>query len=248
MSVLWHFNITFLEEGNIYFFYKPKKGRDEVRGLIDISRFYLVLDPYGGKGLRFLILGPKKMPGIDDGQDRAWGYIEKVGGRGFMTGPKPKYRFTGQARPAGEGVYAIVRHAQHTHLVYSLELPHRLGEVQKTLNINREGSYICVIKHPDAALPQDPRGREFIKRQYARYNVSLTDKFQNRRYIPLDPPSFLDHEGTMVYLIGVSDNVGRLGLTVNKNRETEETADIFRQLQLNKSLHPIKPLLKGNWQ
>jgi hypothetical protein len=54
-------------------------------------------------------------------------------------------RHLAPARPAGEGVYTIARHDDHTHLAFALELPERPGEVQEELNIPREGSYIITV-------------------------------------------------------------------------------------------------------
>lgn len=240
----WELNIEFLEQGNIFFFYKPKRGVDEVHGLGDISRFYFVLDPYGGKNIRFIVLGPKKMPSVSDGQDRAWGFVEKVGGRGFaVTNPQRTRPFARGARPAGEGIYAIVKHADHTHLVYSLELPARVGEVQKTLNISREASFIFIVKHPDASVAS-----AIDRQQPEPSDKGFVQQFGSRRYIPVNPPELLDYEGAMLLIIGVNDELASLGLSVNKNKETEETADIFRELKVNKDRHPTDPLLKGKWK
>lgn len=249
MTVNWRLTTRFLEEGNIYFFYKPKKGRKDVGGLTDVSRFYFVLDPYGGKSLRFVVMGPKRMPALMYNDDRAWGFVEKVGGRGFATTSLRKQTITGKARPAGEGLYALVKHADHTHLVYTLELPERVGPVQKTFNITREGSLIIVVKHPEIDIPATERKREIVGRgEVVRYSDELTSRFGSRRYVPLDPPGYLDYEGTMLYLIAVGESIARLGIEVSKEKETEDTADIFRELRLNRDRHPTEPLFKGTWK
>ena len=33
------------EQGDIYFFYRPKKGADEVKGIEDVRRFFIVIAP-----------------------------------------------------------------------------------------------------------------------------------------------------------------------------------------------------------
>ena len=34
-----------LEQGDIYFFYRPKKGAEEVKGIEDVRRFFMVTAP-----------------------------------------------------------------------------------------------------------------------------------------------------------------------------------------------------------
>src|SRR3712207_8970105 len=37
-----HANIEILEQGDIYFFYRPKKNSQEVKGIEDVRRFFMV--------------------------------------------------------------------------------------------------------------------------------------------------------------------------------------------------------------
>ena len=66
--------------------------------------------------------------------------------------------------------------------------------------------------------------------------------------IPLDPPDVLDHEGAEIVLIGAKRSVSALGLRLEPRRETEATAEIFTELRMEKSLHPVGPLLEGKWE
>ena len=34
-----------MEQGDIYFFYRPKKGAEEVKGIEDVRRFFMVTAP-----------------------------------------------------------------------------------------------------------------------------------------------------------------------------------------------------------
>ena len=56
-------------------------------------------------------------------------------------------------RPAGEGVYALVLHGNHTHLAYVLELPPAPGEVQSEFNIQPEGRFVIAVKNPGEVSP-----------------------------------------------------------------------------------------------
>lgn len=211
-------DIELLEQGDIYFFYKPKKDVSHVTSINDISRFYFVLQPQIGPN-RFIVMGGKQMPTVTDGGKKTWGILQKVGGRGFYTSKTGKVNKK-SARPLGEGIYALVKHQDHVHLAYSLELPKRLGEVQKSLNIYRQGNYIFII-----------RPTEGVKNIF-------------------EPafPTFLEQEGAEIMLIGVNSDLSKLGLKAQKDKEDEDTADIFTQLKVDKSRHPTKPLFKGKWQ
>jgi hypothetical protein len=39
-----------------------------------------------------------------------------------------------------------------------------------------------------------------------------------------------------------------LGIDLRPDRETEQSADVFRELGVEKGLHPVKPLLTGEWE
>jgi hypothetical protein len=49
-------------------------------------------------------------------------------------------------------------------------------------------------------------------------------------------------------LIGVNRDVSEeLGIHLDREHETEATAEIFNDLKIEKSLHPATPLFKGKW-
>jgi hypothetical protein len=150
-----------------------------------------------------------------------------------------------EARPAGEGVYAIVQHGDHTHLAYVLELPDTPGEVQQSLNIAEEASYIISVKNPEQPSPQ---GVGLDESRQADFPKKLQARFRGRRFVEVDPPDFLNHEGAELLLIGASGDVYEdLGIELEDEDESESTAEIFNDLRLEKSQHPTEPLLKGKW-
>jgi hypothetical protein len=51
-----------LEQGDIYFFYRPKKGAERVKGIEDVRRFFMVTAPEGGKLYR--LIGKKSLPEV----------------------------------------------------------------------------------------------------------------------------------------------------------------------------------------
>lgn len=245
-----------LERGHIYFVYRPRVDRTSVRGPADIRRLYLVLHPRRKGLFRLIILGEKRLPDVtSQGDRRTWGFVEKVGKSPddvedeldpitYETKTRGE-RHVDAARPAGEGVYVIVRHDDHTHLAHRLEFPKRLGPVQRALNIAEEVSYIVSVKNPDAPSPPN-MGLDETRR--AKLPKKLRDRFRNRRFISVDPPEFLDYEGTELLSIGASKGVSQeLGIEIAPEHEAESEAAVFRDLRLESSLHPVKLLFEGTW-
>lgn len=245
-----------LEGGDIYFFYRPKVEVQAAKGLDDVQRMYMILKPHGKHTYRLIIIGEKRLPAVTGGDRKSWGFIEKVADRAedvedelapetYRTKTRGE-RHLPTARPAGEGVYAIVCHGDHTHLAYALELPAKPGEVQRALNIVEEGSYIVSVKNPEAPSPP---GLGLDETRRANFPEELRAGFRGRRFINVDPPDFLDYEGAEILLIGASQDVSEeLGLRLDPEHETEATAEIFIEFKIEKSLHPITPLLKGRWE
>jgi hypothetical protein len=241
-----------LERGNIYFLYRPRVQREDVRDFRDVQRLYMVLSPQDKQRFRTIVMPKKQLPEVGDEGQRFWGFIEKV-----ARDPKEiveqelgreQYgaaRFQAAARPAGEGVYAIVWHRDHTHLTYMLELPAQPGDVQQQLNIQQEGSYFLSVKNPDQPSPP---GIGLDEEQKAKFPKELQDKFGGRRFIDLDPPDFLDYEGAEILLIGAEEELSdELGIELHPEDESEASAEIFNELRITKSEQTIKPLFKGQW-
>jgi hypothetical protein len=66
---------------------------------------------------------------------------------------------------------------------------------------------------------------------------SLQDKFGGRRFLPVDPPDFLDCDVAELELIGASENPEKeLGIEFKPDRENEDRADIFKILKLPREL------------
>src|SRR5439155_6590089 len=153
-----------LEQGNIYFFYRPKKDAEQVKGIEDIRRFFMVTGPEKSEKensdksqfYRLFVIGKKSLPEIRKTEARASErYWARVGGIFKDANELTKellsdeFRRGDAARPVGEGKYAIVKHHQnHTELAYILEMPKQPGEAQKELGIEREASYVILVINP----------------------------------------------------------------------------------------------------
>ncbi len=139
-------NIQTLEEGDIFFFYRPKVEKNKAKRPSEVQRLFMILSPAGKKPVRSIIIGQKEMPDPDSKGERFWGFVDMVskdpksirdelGGKEYSTKTRG-IRHLAPARPAGEGVYRILRHGDHTHLIYALELPKSPSDVQEAFNID----------------------------------------------------------------------------------------------------------------
>src|SRR5919198_4866728 len=127
-----------IEEGDIFFFYRPKVGAEEVTGAEDVQRFYMVTAPEEkGAKYRLFVLGQKQLPEIVEGkttsEERNWALNvltssnpedirKELLAAEYETETRGRRRVA-TAAPAGEGKYTIVKHDNHTELAYTLELP-----------------------------------------------------------------------------------------------------------------------------
>jgi hypothetical protein len=247
-----------LEKGEIFFLYRPKVDTGEAGGKKDVARLHIILDPKGGKGkkMRRLIVGEKQLPKIKNGGRRNWAFVEEVTSSKKKMSEKAqreeyetKTRGTREEppeRPAGEGVYAIVRHEDHNHLAYRLELPKSPGKVQKGFNIEKEGDFVLSVKNPKK---ESPKGMGLQDDQKAELPKKLQARFKDRRFLPADP-DFLEQEGVELMLIGARDDevAKELGIKLDPDSESQQSSDLLRRLDLPEEEHPRDPLMKGEWE
>jgi hypothetical protein len=256
-------SVTTVESGNIYFCFRPKVGRRDVSGLGDIQRFFIILKPQGKKTYRKLVIGHQRLPDINRHGQSVWGFVDSVtkSPQEIESGLRSEH-YTTQTRggrqvpaacPVGEGVYELVQHGDHTHLVFALELPATPGPAQEELNIPAEASYVVQIRNPmqganKVANKVANKGSNKTDARRDGFPRSLQARFRNRRFISEDVPEFLDHAGAEILLVAASQDVsGELGIALDRRHETEATADIINDLRMRKSRHPIKPLFAGEW-
>ncbi len=248
-------DIKILEQGDIYFFYRPKvRSKDEnkytPRGIDDVQQFYIILKPENDNHYRLLIIGKKRLPKATKHQ-KYWAYIDLITTKkdellnalkamNYETKTRGE-RFKPATRPCGEGIYCIVKHGSNTYLPYKLELPKKTGEVQRELNIEPESSYIISIKNQAITPTQSGKAASFPK--------NLQEKFRNLRFIPVDPTTLLNYQDAELLLIGAHKNIeDELNIQKKLKDESLDTADIFNKLKLWKNEHTIKPLFSGKWQ
>jgi hypothetical protein len=241
-----------VEQGEILFFYRPRVGTDEVSKLQDVQRFFFVMLPERTQRFRRLIVGRKRLPDPLR-HERTWAFVAEVGDcpeslreelvrKAYETGTGG-VRIQPEARPAGEGRYAIVEHNGHSHLVYVLLLPRSPGEAQEAFGIRSEASYITAVRNPSADAPT---GTGLSPRQRAKYPPQLMERFRRRRFAPLDDPRFLDYEGAEIVLIGAAVDVeAELNVDIDVDELQLDPSEIFRKLRLPPGELPTEPLERG---
>ncbi len=254
-----------LEQGNLVFFYRPKKGVLHPRGPDDLERVYLMLLPDDQSKHKNRLLNvahgafPLIAPGKALPEERDWAFVQEVGRdpravldaleKNVPGPPGPSgQRARPWARAAGEGRYAIARHEDHTHLAYRLHEPHLAGEVQRELQIKPEASYVISVKQPFAPS-------EISLAEKPTYPDSLRDMFDGHGFIPLDPTDFLDYQYTQVLLIGARTDVEReLGISLKPELENQADRAVLEMLQQEEKqaqqqhVGLLEPLLAGRWE
>lgn len=250
----WWWCCDVQERGDIFFFYRPKVDKEEAHGAGDVQRLYLVLRPAAEHGkqpvFRLVVMGRKALPDPSKKSTPYWGFVDiattdvqrlkaALRGREYDTATRG-HRHLPDSRPAGEGVYRILRHnSHHTHLVYKLEYPPEgvEGEPQEALNITREASFLIQIKNPD-------RHELRMKKKKAAFPAHLQGLFGRSRYHPADPPEFLNYDGCEFLLISASDDIEEeLGLELKtEHGDCPDLVQIFGE-----NAASIRPLFQGTW-
>ncbi|KAI9016943.1 hypothetical protein BC832DRAFT_617602 [Gaertneriomyces semiglobifer] len=261
-----------LEQGRIYFFYRPKVERTQAESLDDVQRLYIILQPdaapgggsasYGPKA-RLMTIGKKKLPEIRS-RARYWGFVAAVAdnAKELSSGlEEEKYstatrgeRTVEAARPCGEGVYAIVEHHGHSHLAYMLALPEEPGAVQEAFNIQKQGSFVLSVKNPATSQPANV-GLGSSKK--AQLPAEIEKFFDGRRFISANPTALLNYKDLELLFIGAADDVvselGSAGQDLEVKEEEEhkdivklEEDSVFQSLELEKKKFKSEPLF-GDW-
>ena len=242
------------ERGDLFFFYRPDVDDESPHDIADVRRLHLVLRPEAGEMIRLITVGRKTLPNSGAGGNH-WAFVDRIfhepaelkealGGTTYETETTGE-RHLPEARPAGEGVYALVKHGRDSVLAYALELPEELGEVQQAFGIERAGRFIVSVKNPGMA---SPAGLGLEPELQGQLPEELQSLFGARRWHPADPPAMLDHQGIELILIGGRiEPDADLGIELDPQPEDEDQAEVFRDLHLDRSERSIRPLFEGKW-
>jgi hypothetical protein len=151
--------IEVLERGDITFFIRPRvQDADAPVGLAaiqgdPIQRFFAVLGT--GDHHRRLRIGRKHLPSRK-GQ-RFWAQVERVGPLERVVGDLLEAetyttrtrgeRYQPAARPVAAGEYALVRHGDHSHLVYRVDEGSDHDVLTGDVLVEPRGSFVLLFKN-----------------------------------------------------------------------------------------------------
>lgn len=241
--------VNILEKGDIYFFIRPDVGAGEVKGLGEVQRFYMILNPDQSSKFREIIVGQKKLPDISR-NEKFFAFVDKVyedpeelrkelGGAEYETKTHGEQQQM-PARAAGKGRYVLARHGDHDHLAYSLELPKTPKQVQKDLRIEEGGSYIISVRNPE-------KGQQFTE-EAPGFPREIMDEFGDTRFAKAVDPRMLDYEHCEFVLIGAKESPEEeLGIEFDAEEEAVSQSDLVRELKMEKGEKRLKPVEEGKW-
>ena len=238
-----------LERGDVFFLYRPKVDTEHVGGLDDVQGLYLVLEPEGDGPFRRVEVGRKALPPPGwAGRRHGWAFVAEVTARGEELGAelgRDEYdtktrgrRVQPEDRPLAEGRYALVGRGEDVLLEYALDAPAEPGPPQEAMGVLRERAFVVRVKDP---TKQSPGQRTPTSGRTEPLPDELQRRFGRRRFVALDPPAFLDHEG--VELLLMPGGEAEEGVDVEPDGEV----DLFDDLGVARDELPTEPLERGEW-
>jgi hypothetical protein len=246
-----------LERGRVYFLFRPKVNVDRVVGIDDVDRVFMILHPENHDLYRLIGFGDTKLP--TTGGERMTAFVDRIAltgeelSREFRSDTEKRElpssvqgsHFLGPARPAGEGVYVLFTHDDHSLLSYVRELPAETGEVQRALGILDQHVLRLSVRNPDRPplRVEGPDGRS------ADFPTDLRELFSGQSFHAVDPPDFLNYEGAELLIVGLNRHAAEdFGIDSDPEFEEPTSAELFADLQLSRREMPTDPLFNGRWE
>ncbi len=237
----------YVEQGDVYFFYRPAIDADEVNSIDEIQRLFLVLAPDNEDRARLLVIGQKRLPEIIEGEskssERGWMMNlmiaeprrigERLGPDTYETKTEGK-RELSAAVPVGEGRYEIFDAGDSSFFAYRLTQPEDIGEAQSELGISHEASYVISVRNPSLDVSGFPDASPD-------YPAHLKNKFGDKRWIRIDDSELLDYEDAQLVLVGAKDDLSDTGADLSGK------PDLFGTLKLEKRDWPTTSLKRGEF-
>ena len=231
-----------LEYGDIYFFYRPKVRSEQVKGIEDVRRFFMITAPehqanHDGKDsddkdnqiYRLFIIGKKTLPTIRKSEARlSERYWARVGGI-FKNADEltkellsDEFRRGDAARPVGEGKYAIIKYRNHAELAYILEMPKEPGEAQEELGIEKEASYVISVINPKKT--RSPTEGYPSTEEPAKYPPEVLKELnETENFISLTRDTkLIDYKNAQIILIGAREGKDVIKSEIGIELEIEE--------------------------
>lgn len=237
-----------IEKGHIYFLYRPKVGVEgDVKNMVDVQKLIMILSPLGSsKKHRMLLLPKKKLPKIDSHQrhmaiiDIVSKKMDDLSDSLKASEYQTKTRGTHSIPPArllGRGSYLITYHERDdtARLLYILDHPSEITNVQKTFNIEQSGHFIIVLKNSDVLEHNHEISNQII------------DKYKGKSFIPILDSKLLNVENSQIVIIGGSRDIkkemgGEEIIQRSKQESDMDVQQLFKELHLSKTENPSEPL------
>jgi hypothetical protein len=238
-----------LEQGDVFFLYRPKVDVEHVGSLDDVQGLYLVLEPDGDGPLRRVEVGRKALPPPGwAGRRHGWAFVAEVTRRAADLGEQTAAeayetktrgrRVQGEDRPLAEGRYALVRRGEDVVWEYALDTPREPGPPQEATGVLAERAFAVSVKDPT----NQTRGqRAPTSGRTEPLPDELQSRFAGRRFVALDPPAFLDHEGVELLLMPAGDAEDDVAVA------PDGQVDLFDELAVDADALPTEPLERGEW-
>jgi hypothetical protein len=254
-----HEDVKILEQGDIFFFYRPKVNSKEIKSIDDIRRFYMVLCPEDEQKIidnntnndtttkdkklyRLFVIGKKSLPEIRKtkarSSERFWAQVGGIFYESKKLGEdlaSEEFRKGDAARPVGEGKYAIIEHQNHTELAFILEMPQEIGEAQKELGIEKEATYIITVINPNKSVPESYSTAEAERPKYPEDIEKYLINSQ-KRFISLSQNlNLINYQNAQVVLIGAREGKDIIKQEIGLDIETEDEGEDKKNLLLSSS-------------
>jgi hypothetical protein len=249
-----------IERGLIRFYYRPHMQGEET-GNLDLQRLFVLLAPAAHRAddiprsfqkKRLLVIGRRTLqvssePGkastphtsvwclvdvVSTDQDE----IARVIGDQDDLHQNPGSRPHASAIQCGDGIYAIVRFQDHSHLVYRVSWPGNVSDVQRDFHIEPEGSYVLAVKNP-----QYPTASSNVKLPRSRFPPELQSLLGERRHSPVLDSAFLDYVGAELLMVGVTRESNPEELEPSELASIQRPPDLGRYLREDAWQSPPPP-------
>lgn len=247
-------HISVLCKGNIYFFYRPKVEHAEAHQLEDVQHFFMVLKPENIGQYILIIVGKKRLPKEEETKSN-FAFIEKIfkktedlseafKAQEYSTSTRRK-RTLAPVRAVGEGQFALVHHEQHSHLIYRLRSPEKVGHVQEDFHLQEKGDYIISVKNPEQPSPSYVG---LSPKEKARYPKKLQERFGDKKFIPLNSEEFLNYEGAEFLLTSkAAPSLTEKDPSLQNCLEEIPEEEITTHFKTLKTPESLVPLFQKKW-
>lgn len=236
--------------GTIYFLYRPKVEHQTAQNLEDVQRLTLVLKPDNAEQYVKISIGKKRLPQnqetyfslVDTVTNNLDSLLSLLKSETYTTATRGQQKLPGM-RCIGEGKFLLIQHQGHTHFIYQLSKPQKIGPVQEAFNLRLKDDFIVAIKNPSKASPPHAG---LPPQQKANFSQKLAEKFDDYSFIPLIPADFLYYEGEEIIWLAKQAKYLE-AQEISQCLEAIQEQEIVVKLKKTVDAKSIAPLIDKQW-